>query len=576
MMRWLFPDRLLQIVPDWKNTPPRATEFARHLLSDLNIRYDVSAGDLALIPPRGNALIVANHPFGFLEGLLLLAFLEDIRVDYRIVANHLLSSVPALQERLIFVNPFAERASATNNARGIRAAIEWLLSGGLLVMFPAGQVAHLNWGERPVADPKWSTAAVRIASKVQCATLPIFFDGANSAGFQMAGMLHPKLRTLNLANELVNKSGRTISIRLGNPIPASVLNRYATPETATDYLRARIYLLGERSEARVARTAQRSAWLEKPNAIIQPVLRSLLAEEIKALPPERILVRSDEFAVCFAAAHEIPNAMREIGRCRELTYRDVGEGTGRALDLDRFDEHYSHLILWHSAESRVAGAYRLAATPDILPAHGIKGLYTSTLFSYRQAFFTHIGPAFELGRSFICRDYQKHYSPLLLLWKGILKYVAQRPECAVLFGAVSMSSEYHPLSRTLMVNFLNGQISNRASDWIRPRRAFRPRPLLPKHVKQLRRLLPSLEELSSSIQDLEADGKGLPILIKQYLKIGGQLLSFNVDPGFSDALDVLVMADLRTASRPMLERCMGRQEAENFRAWHAARNSLRA
>ncbi len=132
-----------------------------------------------------------------------------------------------------------------------------------------------------------------------------------------------------------------------------------------------------------------------------------------------------------------------------------------------------------------------------------------------------------------------------------------------------MSSEYQSLSRTLLVNFLNGRISNGASDWIRPRHAFRSKALVPKHVKQLGRLLPSLEELSSSIQDLEADGKGLPVLIKQYLKVGGQLLGFNVDPHFSNALDVLVMADLRTASGPMLDRCMGRAGAASFRAFHA-------
>ena len=216
----------------------------------------------------------------------------------------------------------------------------------------------------------------------------------------------------------------------------------------------------------------------------------------------------------------------------------------------------------------MAGAYRVAATPDVLPTRGISGLYSSTLFHYQAAFFERIGPALELGRSFICHEYQKQYQPLLLLWKGILQYVQRRPECAVLFGAVSISSEYQPLSRTLIVDFLNGHLASQLSVAIRPRRGFRAKALVPKNVRRLSRLPPTVEELSSSVQDLEADGKGLPILIRQYLKVGGQLLSFNVDPNFSNVLDVLVMADLRTASGPMLERCLGGAGSAAFHAWH--------
>jgi len=281
-----------------------------------------------------------------------------------------------------------------------------------------------------------------------------------------------------------------------------------------------------------------------------------------------VLAKSDEFTVYLAGAREIPSTLREIGRCREITYREAGEGTGKALDLDEFDEYYSHILLWHREHAKVAGAYRLVATQDVLPKRGIKGLYSSTLFQYELEFFQHIGPALELGRSFICRQYQKRYSSLLLLWKGILNYVVRRPECAVLFGAVSVSSDYKALSRTLIVNFLSGHVSNDAARWIRPRLPFHHPARTPKHIRQLGRLLPTIDELSSSIQDLEADHKGLPILIQQYLKVGGELLGFNLDPRFSNALDVLVMADLRTASQPMLERCLGQAAADALRARH--------
>ena len=243
-----------------------------------------------------------------------------------------------------------------------------------------------------------------------------------------------------------------------------------------------------------------------------------MSDEMDALPPQDLLAESGDFVVHLASAAQIPCTLSDIGRCRELTCREVGEGTGRACDLDAFDDYYQHIVLWHRRAGRVAGAYRVAATPDVLPTRGISGLYSSTLFHYQAAFFERIGPALELGRSFICHEYQKQYQPLLLLWKGILQYVQRRPECAVLFGAVSISSEYQPLSRTLIVDFLNGHLASQLSVAIRPRRGFRAKALVPKNVRRLSRLLPTFEELSSSVQDLEADGKGLPILIRQYLK----------------------------------------------------------
>ncbi len=565
LSRLFFRERMLRSIPEAGGEGLSAARFAYELLHNLAIRCHVPRGDLERIPPSGATLVVANHPFGLLEGLLLISMLESVRADFRIVANGLLSGFPLLRERVIFVNPFEER-SVQENRKSLRESLAWLSQGGLLVMFPAGEVSHLNWDERSVIDPKWNTAAARFARKISCPTLPLFFNGANSRRFQMVGTIHPRLRTLNLLNELLNKQGQEIKVRIGTPVSASVLRSFEHAESATAYLRVRTYLLQSRTIALGSTFRPLSGPRCKP--VAQPAPRALLKSELAELPAERLLARNNEFSVYLASANEIPNTLQEVGRCREVSYREVGEGTGRPIDTDQFDSYYRHIILWHPADARVAGAYRVAATPDVLKEHGVSGLYSSTLFHYDLSFFEQIGPALELGPSFICRDYQKRYSPLLLLWKGILRYVAQRPECAVLFGAVSVSSDYQLLSRTLIVDFLNGHITNDVSRNIRPRQPFSGSSRAPKSLKQLGRLLPTVDELSATIQDLEADGKGLPILIKQYLKIGGQLLGFNVDRQFSNSLDVLVMANLRTASGPMLDRCMGRLDSESFRASH--------
>jgi putative hemolysin len=564
ILKLFVPEALVRSYSASRSEGQTATEFVNGMLRHLDIGYAIEVNDLGRIPNSGSALVVANHPFGILEGLILVDLLEKVRPDFRIVANGILATTPALHEKVFFVNPF-DSASATENGRSLRASLEWLRSGGLLLMFPAGEVSYLNWGEAPVTDPAWNSASARFARKIGCPTIPLFFEGINSLTFQMLGAIHPRLRTLNLAHELVKKRSHTINVRVGTPIPASTLKSYPDAESATAYLRARTYLLSSRS-------GHHQFVFKFPKRRIKPVFAPIYAEsiasEVERLHPERMLASGADFKVLLASAHEVPNLLLEIGRQREITYRAVGEGTGKELDLDRFDRHYQHLILWHANDRRLAGAYRLAATTDVLPLHGVDGLYTSTLFRYAPEFFERIGPAIELGRSFLCPEYQKLYSPLLLLWKAIAAYVQKRPECAVLFGAVSISGDYQALSRRLMVDYLNGHLAKELVGLVRPRRGYRSRPLIPKSIKALGRLISTLEELSASVQDLELDGKGVPVLIRQYMKVGGQFLGFNVDPNFSNAIDALVLADLRFAATPMLERLMGRRGAEAFRACH--------
>lgn len=562
MLKLFWPDALSRSISAIEpNADP--AQWGARLLEELDIRYEVSDRDLARIPSSGPAVLIGNHPFGFLEGPILLDCLERIRPDYRIVANSVLASISAIRERVIPLNPFHRQAMPEENSRGLRDCVRWLHSNGLLVIFPAGEVAHLKWTEHAVVDAEWNTTAARIARKVGAPVVPMFFEGANSIPFHLLGALYPGLRTLSLPRELLKKRRQTIHLRVGSPISPAVLKSFPDGESATEYLRSRTFLLRNR-----ATPVEANAPVIAP-PVAAPSKTDVLLRELAALPAGQTFASSQDFTVYCATAQQIPNLLREIGREREITFRHVGEGTKNSLDLDSFDDYYHHLFLWSNRDNRIAGAYRVAATPDVLPARGVKGLYTSTLFHYDPEFFKRIGPALELGRSFICRDYQRHYSALLLLWKGIATFVQRRPECAVLFGAVSISGDYQAVSRELIVKFLAANVPGDMAGWVKPRRGFRPRALMPKDVSRLSRMLSSLDELSSSISDLEEDGKGVPVLIRHYLKLGGQILAFNVDPAFSNALDALVYVDLRVMTDLMLERCMGRPAAAEFHAWHA-------
>jgi len=542
-----------------------------NVLREMRVEYQIADSDLARIPATGPLLVTANHPFGVLDGAILGALLARVRPDVKTLSNFLLAGIPELHEHCIFVDPFENRRSAALNHDALRRAVAWLRAGGMLAMFPAGEVSHVDLRRMEVADPDWSPAASRLVRIAGVDTLPIFFDGRNSLPFQAMGMLHPRVRTAWLLNEFLGQTGKRVEVRVGSVVPADVVGHAGTDREASGYLRWRTYLLAQRG--RIRRPAQLDFKSVLPKRKHTPVAEALpqrvLLAEVEAFQPRQCLEENREFAVYLAEAGEIPNFLQELGRLRELTFRSAGEGTGRARDLDRFDPYYKHILLWSKVKQELVGAYRMGLTSEILPGMDVAGLYTSTLFRYDRQFFERLGPGLELGRSFIRPEYQRQYAPLLMLWKGIGRYLAAHPELAVLFGAVSISSRYNHVSRELIVRFFQARERNHdLARLITPRRPFQPAWIRPGDSPTACARLKNLEDLADPIGDLETDGKGIPILLKQYAKLGGRLVSFNVDRNFSDVLDGLVLVDLRLTDPGVLARYMGKDGVAAFRRYH--------
>lgn len=541
------------------------------LLAELKVRTEVAPEDLARIPAQGPVLVVANHPFGILDGVALGATVLRVRSDVKIVANYLLQRIPELGQNCIFVDPFNRRNSRQSNTSGMKRAIAHLRSGGVVAVFPAGEVSHWQPQHGEVTDPEWSQTVARLIRITGATALPVLFLGRNSLPYHALGMIHPVLRTLQLPQQFVNKAGHSIELRIGAPIPAERINRISGDAAATRYLRWRTYLLKRRGLNQDLHT-----WMRDLRPARKTLMKTIAAEipgsnllaEMQYLGPQQMLHETRDFAVFVTEAARTPRIIAEIGRLREITFRRAGEGTGREKDLDSFDSYYRHLVLWHKEEQQIAGAYRFANTQDVLPAKGVQGLYTSTLFHYHPHLFERLGAALELGRSFVRVEYQKHYAPLLMLWKGIARYVAMHPETPVLFGAVSMSNGYQRASRELLVQFFQSQQTHPLAQWVKPRRMFRPRRLRNWELHTMREVL-DIEEVSDSIAHLEQDGKGIPVLLRQYLKLGGELLGFNVDRNFSDVLDGLIMVDLRKADASRLSAYMGKEGVNAFRSYHA-------
>jgi len=538
------------------------------LLAEMDVELEIPAADLERIPKKGPVVVVSNHPYGMLDGAALATLLTRVRPDVKVLTNFLLGGVPELERHCIFVDPMQTQHSQARNRRGLRQALAWLAGGGMLAIFPAGEVSHWQMAQAEVTDPRWSDVAARLVDKTGAAALPVYFCGGNSLAFQVVGLIHPRLRTLLLLEEFLRQAGKKVAVRVGKAIPADAVASLRSEREAIEYLRWRTYLLGQRGRQQLRLPdAVRSLWRRQRPAPIAPALpKELLASDAGALPAERCLAGNGEFAVFAAQAAEIPHLMEEIGRLREVTFRQAGEGSGRCSDLDRFDRYYWHIFLWNRAQEELVGAYRGANTAEVLSQEGLKGLYTSTLFRYDERFFATIGPALELGRSFVRPEYQRQYAPLLLLWKGIGRFIISHAKTPVLFGAVSISNTYNRVSRELIYSFFESRRQGDAlAELVEPRRPFRPRR---QRRPTVTRALRDLEELSEPISDVEIDGKGLPILLKQYAKIGGRLLGFNLDRKFSHALDGLVMVDLRQTEASVLEKYMGREGLAAFRRHH--------
>lgn len=560
-----------------------SSSFCQRALRTLRVDFEASAEALQSIPTSGPLIVIANHPFGGIDGLILTALLQRVRPDMRLLANFLLNQIPDMHPTCFFVDPFGGPAATARNLGSMKSAIRWVQNGGALAVFPAGEVSHFTLSRRCVTDPPWDDSIARLVVRTRATVQAIFFEGRNSRLFQAAGLLHPRLRTALLPRELLWSRGRIVQVEVGSPIPYARLERrfllsdrdagHNRFRALTEYLRIRTYVLKGRRKPRsdwVTRNQGRRRTAALSQSIVAAAPAEALQREIEALPPASCLVMSGAMRAIVADAGQIPQTLREIARLREMTFRQVGEGTGRALDLDPFDDHYKHLFVWNDAKRQVIGAYRIGLTDELLQRHGAGGLYTSTLFDFRPRLLAQLNPALELGRSFVIPEYQRDYSPLLLLWKGIGRFVAARPRYRKLFGVASISDDFQSLTRQLLLSFLRVHKLDSALavdvHAKHPPRNARFRDTDECHLATLVQDLSDVEEL---VCEIESDRKSVPVLLRHYLRLNAKLLGFNIDPDFFNVLDGLVLVDLVNVERPLLNRYLGAEGAATFLQFHA-------
>lgn len=532
-------------------------EFMNHTLKALNIDYDIAGGTLDHIPSEGPVIIVANHPLGAIEGVILADLIGSVRQDVKVLANQLLKRLPELNELFIGIDVFDGKESQKTNAQAVRDAHRHLANNGLLIVFPAGEVSSYPKGEKHLTDIEWSKSVAKFVKRNQATTVPIFISGKNSELFYQAGRIHPLLRTALLGRELLNKQAQTISISIGSAIPFSEVKCFEKDTDIVNYLRLNTYLMSAQDKDPVTPSTPFAT------PIIEALPADELQQELDKLPQAHLLLEQGEFSVYCSPSQLIPKLMQEIGRIREESFRDVGEGSGLACDVDEYDLYYNQLFVWNRAKRELVGAYRMGLVDELIEQHGLDGLYSRSLFNYDHHFISKLENSIELGRSVVSKDYQRSLNSLLLLWKGIATFVELHPKYTHLFGPVSISNDYSHAARQLMA----ATLSIHHYDQEKATLVSASSPLnSSSNVFWQTHLLSSLASvpLLSKVLSRMEKGKGLPVLLRQYLGMNGKLVCFNVDPAFNNALDGLIVVNLKQVPLRTLGKYMGKAQAQRY------------
>jgi putative hemolysin len=523
-------------------------DFVERALEVLGASYHVSPRERENIPVEGALLVVANHPLGMVDALALLHLVGSVRRDVRILGNDWLAAIEPLRRLLLPVDVFGK--GAASKMRDIYRALE---QGEALVVFPAGEVSRMAPGG--VRDRSWSDGFARLAKRSGAPVLPVHVAARNSAVFYGLSMLAKPLSTAMLPREAVAPGHRRIGFSVGALVSAEELFQRSggSPEQAAKLMRRHVYRVGRRKGLVFGGQA--------PLAHPEPAER--VAAELAAQGEKLAELNDGKQAWLFKGAADSA-VLREIGRLRELTFRKVGEGTNTRRDLDAFDPHYEHLLLWDPAALRIVGSYRFGHGGRLIAERGLAGLYTASLFDYSPALESRLAQGLELGRSFIAPAYWRSRA-LDQLWQGIGLYLQRHPELRYLFGPVSMSVS----------------LPREAREWIAAAHqhyfgapglasARQPFVVSPAVIGLVRRTLEGLDAqagLGKLKHHLDALGVSMPVLYRQYVDLvepeGVQFLDFGEDPGFSGCVDGLVMLDLATLKPAKRARYLGKASAQD-------------
>lgn len=534
-------------------------EFLNAILNEVEIEFEIPEEDLKRIPKDGAFITISNHPLGGIDGILLLKLIVEKRPDFKIIANFLLHRIEPLKKYVMPVNPFEDRKDAQSSLNGIKHALMHLKEGKPLGIFPAGEVSTVKNGQI-VVDKPWEVGAIKLIKKANVPILPIYFHAKNSKLFYWLSSISDTLRTAKLPSELLTQKERVIKVRIGKPIYTKEQDKYEGLKEFHNFLRKKTYMLANPFEKTGTLLNKDLLKLSKsPKKIIEEIDIEKIKQEIELLNAnEKCLFSSKNYKVYFADSGEIQNILLEIGRLREITFRAVGEGTNKAIDLDNFDTFYKHLFMWDDNLKKIVGSYRMGLGKDIFQKYGIEGFYVNELFRIEPELHSMMEQTIEMGRAFVVKEYQQKPMPLFLLWRGIIHVTLRNPEYKYLMGGVSISNQFSNFSKSLMIEFMKSNYYDPyIAQYVHPKKEYKVKLKDADKDFVFDTTESDMNKFDRMIDELEPGNLRLPVLLKKYVKQNAKLIAFNVDPKFNNSVDGLMyirIADIPESTvKPAME-----------------------
>ncbi|MCW2120352.1 lysophospholipid acyltransferase family protein [Flavobacterium sp. 7A] len=547
-----------------RNKHLKDIDFLNGIVNDLQIKFEVPEEDLKRLPKDGAYITISNHPLGGIDGILLLKLMLEKEPNFKIIANFLLHRIEPLKKYIMPVNPFENHKDAKSSVVGIKETLRHLSDGKPLGIFPAGEVSTYKDGQL-IVDKPWEEGAIKVIRKAQVPVIPIYFHAKNSGLFYFLSKISSTLRTAKLPSEVFSQKNRVIKVRIGKPISVNEQNEHKTIASFSEFLRKKTYMLANPFEKETKLISTTSLKLPRsPKAIVTAVNSDTIINEVKALrDTDCRLLQSKNYEVFFAKAENIPNILHEIGRLREITFREVGEGTNESIDLDKFDQYYHHLFLWDEDAKKIAGAYRMGLGSEIFKGHGIEGFYLNELFRFEPELHDMMTKTIEMGRAFIIKEYQQKPMPLFLLWKGIIHTTLRFPEHKYLMGGVSISNQFSDFSKSLMIQFMRSNYYDPyIAQYIHPKKAYKVKLKDADKDFIFNETEADLNKFDKIIDELEPGILRLPVLIKKYIKQNARVVAFNVDPLFNNAIDGLMYIRVEDIPESTMKPVMEEFQAE--------------
>lgn len=545
--------------------------FLNAILNEFQIEFEIDPEELKRLPKQGPYITISNHPLGGIDGILLLKLMREHDPDFKIIANFLLHRIEPLKPYIMAVNPFENHKDSKSSVLGLKETLKHLKEGNPLGIFPAGEVSNFEEDDK-IVDKPWEEGALKLIKKAEVPVVPIYFHAKNSQLFYLLSKINPTLQTAKLPSELLTQKDRVIRVRIGKPIPVSEqIEHGSTIEELGKFLRKKTYLLANttKEDKKVyIKIPSFKLPTPRPEEIERPVLQDLIVQEIEELRKGKDrLLQSKNYEVFLTESNKIPNILKEIGRLREITFRAVGEGTNKSIDLDQYDAYYHHMFLWDNDAKCIAGAYRMGLGNQIYKAHGIEGFYLTELFKMEPELYPMMEQSIEMGRAFIVGSYQQKPMPLFLLWKGIVHTTLRYPEHKYLIGGVSISNQFSDFSKSLMIEFMKSHFYDPyVAQYVQAKKEYKVKLKDADKDFVFNEAEADLNKFDRLIEEVEPGGLRLPVLIKKYIKQNARVVAFNVDPLFNNAIDGLMyirIADLPESTvQPVIEELQKELESE--------------